>query len=81
VALADVNGPQTVHCGLSSWIGGQDRMGDIAGIASILLSLILLMVLAYRGISVIILAPFLAMLAVLLSGGGHQLLAIYTPKM
>ena len=53
-------------------------MADVFGIAGILLSLVLLMALAYRGISVIILAPLLALLAVLLSGGGHQLLAIYT---
>jgi len=53
-------------------------MEHLAGILGILLSLILLMTLAYRGISVIILAPLLALLAVLFSGGGHQLLAVYT---
>jgi H+/gluconate symporter-like permease len=53
-------------------------MGDLLSIAGIFLSLILLMALAYRGISVIILAPVLALLAVLFSGGGHRLLAIYT---
>jgi H+/gluconate symporter-like permease len=47
-------------------------------IIGIFVSLILLMALAYRGISVIILAPALALLAVLFSGGGHQLLAVYT---
>jgi hypothetical protein len=36
------------------------------------------MALAYRGISVIILAPLLALLAVVFSGEGHQLLAVYT---
>nr|WP_035481254.1 GntP family permease [Gallaecimonas xiamenensis] len=44
----------------------------------IVLSLGLLMYLAYRGISVLILAPLLAMLAVLLSGEGNQLLGTYT---
>ncbi len=53
-------------------------MGDIVGIAGIFVSLILLIALAYRGISVIILAPALALLAVLFSGGGSQLLAVYT---
>ncbi|MBL0421581.1 GntP family permease [Ramlibacter sp. AW1] len=46
-------------------------------IAAILLSLVLLMVLAYRGISVLILAPAMALLAVLLSPGA-PLLASYT---
>ena len=36
------------------------------------------MVLAYRGMSVIVLAPVLAMLAVVLSGEGNRLLGIYT---
>lgn len=53
-------------------------MEDAFGIAGILISLILLMALAYRGISVIILAPILSLLAVVLSGAGAQLLAIYT---
>ena len=53
-------------------------MEDSLGIVGIFVSLILLMALAYRGISVIILAPVLALLAVLFSGGGSQLLAIYT---
>ena len=53
-------------------------MADYLSLAGILLSLVLLMVLAYRGITVIILAPLLAMLAVLFSGGGHQLLGVYT---
>lgn len=53
-------------------------MEDSLGILGIFVSLILLMALAYRGITVIILAPLLALLAVLFSGGGSQLLAIYT---
>lgn len=53
-------------------------MGDLFSVAGIFVSLILLMALAYRGISVIILAPVLALLAVLFSGGGQQLLAVYT---
>jgi H+/gluconate symporter-like permease len=53
-------------------------MENSLGIFGIFVSLILLMALAYRGISVIILAPVLALLAVLFSGGGNQLLAIYT---
>ncbi len=48
------------------------------GVLGILLSLALLMYLAYRGISVIILAPVLAMLAVVIAGEGTQLLGIYT---
>lgn len=44
----------------------------------ILLSLGLLMYLAYRGVSVIILAPVLAMLAVVIAGEGGQMLGIYT---
>jgi H+/gluconate symporter-like permease len=48
------------------------------GVAGIFLSLILLMILAYRGISVIILAPVLALLAVVFAGDGERLLAVYT---
>ncbi|MCQ9329700.1 GntP family permease [Pelistega suis] len=44
----------------------------------ITLSLILLMYLAYRGFSVIVLAPLLAMLAVIFSGDAHVLLGTYT---
>lgn len=44
----------------------------------IIISLGLLMYLAYRGFSVILLAPVLAMLAVVLSGMGDQMLGIYT---
>lgn len=44
----------------------------------ILLSLGLLMYLAYRGHSVILLAPLLAMLAVLLSGEASMMLGVYT---
>lgn len=47
-------------------------------ITGIVLSLILLMFLAYRGINVLILAPLLALLAVLFSGEGSSSLAIYT---
>ena len=45
---------------------------------AILVSLALLMYLAYRGISVLILAPLLACLALLLSGEGHLMLPTYT---
>jgi H+/gluconate symporter-like permease len=48
------------------------------GVIGILLSLGLLMYLAYRGVSVIILAPVLAMLAVVIAGEGGQMLGIYT---
>jgi H+/gluconate symporter-like permease len=51
---------------------------NFLSLSGIFLSLILLMVLAYRGVSVIILAPAMALLAVVFSGGAHQLLAIYT---
>lgn len=47
-------------------------------IFAIILSLILLMFFAYRGVSVLILAPVLAMLAVIFSGIGGQSLGIYT---
>ncbi|MEZ5472244.1 MAG: GntP family permease [Marinicella sp.] len=50
----------------------------MTGVIGILLSLALLMYLAYRGISVIILAPVLAMLAVVFAGEGAQMLGIYT---
>jgi H+/gluconate symporter-like permease len=45
---------------------------------AIVLSLILLIVLAYRGITVLLLAPLMASLAVLLSGEAGLLLPIYT---
>lgn len=45
---------------------------------SILVSLGLLMYLAYRGMSVLVLAPAMALLAVLLSGGVSDLLPTYT---
>ena len=48
------------------------------GLIGIILSLVLLMYLAYRGHSVIILAPFLALFAVLWSGLSHELLGVYT---
>lgn len=48
------------------------------GVLGILLSLGLLMFLAYRGVSVIILAPVLAMLAVVFAGESQQMLGIYT---
>ena len=47
------------------------------GVFGIILSLVLLMVLAYRGINVLILAPILSLLAVLI-GGEAPLLATYT---
>ena len=48
------------------------------GLIGLVLSLLLLMTLAYRGSSVIVLAPALAMLAVAFSGGEVPLLAAYT---
>ncbi len=45
---------------------------------AILVSLSLLMLLAYRGMSVLILAPVMALLAVLLSGQFEELLPVYT---
>lgn len=47
------------------------------GLIGIILSLVLLMYLAYRGINVLILAPLLSLLAVLLAGG-LPILATYT---
>ena len=48
------------------------------GIVGIVVSLLLLMYLAYRGISVLVLAPLLALLAVLFGGGLDVLLPTYT---
>ena len=48
------------------------------GLFGIVLSLGLLMYLAYRGISVLVLAPILALVAVLFSGEGAVLLGTYT---
>lgn len=48
------------------------------GMLAIIISLVLLMFLAYRGISVLLLAPLMASLAVLLSGDVAFLLPIYT---
>jgi H+/gluconate symporter-like permease len=47
------------------------------GVFGILLSLVLLMYLAYRGINVLVLAPLLSLLAAVL-GGDPRMLAIYT---
>lgn len=47
-------------------------------IFAILLSLALLMYFAYRGVSVLILAPVLAVLAVILSGQSQQTMGMYT---
>lgn len=48
------------------------------GVIGIILSLGLLMYLAYRGINVLILAPIMALLAVLIGGSAHLLLPTYT---
>lgn len=48
------------------------------GTFAIIVSLVLLMYLAYRGITVLLLAPLMAALAVMLSGEGALLLPIYT---
>ena len=45
---------------------------------AILISLLLLMFLAYRGVTVLILAPLMAALAVLLSGAGADIMPTYT---
>lgn len=50
----------------------------MVGLLGILLSLGLLMYLAYRGITVLILAPILALVAVVFSGEGAVLLGTYT---
>ncbi len=47
-------------------------------ILAVLVSLALLMFLAYRGVTVLLLAPLMAALAVLLSGDGRWLLPLYT---
>ena len=48
------------------------------GVVAIVISLLLLMYFAYRGVSVIILAPLLAMFAVIFAGESSQVMAIYT---
>jgi len=48
------------------------------GVSAIIVSLVLLMYFAYRGVSVIILAPLLAMFAVVFSGDASQIMGIYT---
>lgn len=48
------------------------------GIFAIVLSLALLMYFAYRGVSVLVLAPILAVLAVVLSGESNQIMGMYT---
>ena len=47
-------------------------------IFAILLSLSLLIYFAYRGVSVLVLAPVLAILAVVLSGESSQTMGMYT---
>lgn len=48
------------------------------GVLGIIISLGLLMYLAYRGINVLVLAPLMALLAVLIGGGADVLLPTYT---
>jgi len=55
-----------------------DRIITPMDLLAIFISLSLLMFLAYRGMSVLILAPVMALLAVLLSGQFDELLPIYT---
>src|SRR5690606_3577639 len=50
----------------------------MASTLAIVVSLLLLMFLAYRGVTVLLLAPLMAALAVLLSGDAGFLLPIYT---
>lgn len=57
--------------------GRRDILSAMIGVFGILLSLTLLMYLAYRGINVLVLAPLLALLAALM-GGDPRLLATYT---
>ncbi len=75
-------GPTTSVPGQLAFAAGRrcypHGMADALGIVGIFLSLSLLMVFAYRGVSVLILAPVLALLAAAFSGASDQLLAIYT---
>lgn len=48
------------------------------GVIGIIISLFLLMYLAYRGVSILLLAPILACFAVLMGGGDAHLMATYT---
>lgn len=63
------------HNEFNSWICHRSK--HMIGLLGILLSLLLLMTLAYRGINVLILAPLMALLAVLCDGEA-PLLATYT---
>ena len=47
-------------------------------ILAVVVSLALLMFFAYRGVTVLLLAPLMGALAVLLSGDGRWLLPLYT---
>lgn len=51
---------------------------DWSSLLGIVVSLVILMYLAYRGHSVIVLSPILAMFAVVASGGTHVLMGTYT---
>ena len=55
-----------------------DFFGDYGSLLGIGLSLLVLIVLAYHGISVIVLAPISALFAVIISGQSHELLGVYT---
>ena len=61
---------------MAAWRVGYNASA-VMGIFGIVLSLALLMYLAYRGVTVLVLAPVLALLAALL-GGDTRLLATYT---
>src|SRR5690606_8427186 len=50
----------------------------MSGTFAILVSLVLLMYFAYRGVTVLLLAPLMGALAILLSGDGALLLPLYT---
>lgn len=62
-----------VACIFAPCVGGRS-----VGTVGIVLSLCLLMYWAYRGVSVLLLAPVLALLAVLMSGDVGMLLPVYT---
>jgi H+/gluconate symporter-like permease len=55
----------------------EPKEGDTVGLLGIILSLLLLMYLAYRGINVLVLAPILSLMAVAFAGG-LPILGTYT---
>src|SRR5690606_2455532 len=78
VHTALLNWSALVLSGASTFLASAGSFFRMTGTLAIIISLVLLMYLAYRGITVLLLAPLMAALAVLLSGEMGVLLPIYT---